>query len=227
MERMDKRYLIAIIVAAIVVVALVIIIPNLGNDDDNTAVPTQDGSGASAPAISPDATMPADHPSVEGDTGIDAASLEEMTKAAEDAYNADPKNVEAILALADIYAMAQKSDEVERLLNEALAVEPDNSQANATLAMIQFEKGDTDGAEARLIAVIDTNPDDQTALYDLGIVYFSTNQRDKAKEIWSKAAEVDPSTEFGQLASQFIQMMEQSGSTGASPHGASTPTTTQ
>jgi cytochrome c-type biogenesis protein CcmH/NrfG len=219
MERMDKRYLIAIIVAAIVVVALVIIIPNLGNDDDNTAVPTQDGSGASAPAISPDATMPADHPSVEGDTG--------MTNAAEDAYNADPKNVEAILALADIYAMAQKSDEVERLLNEALAVEPDNSQANATLAMIQFEKGDTDGAEARLIAVIDTNPDDQTALYDLGIVYFSTNQRDKAKEIWSKAAEVDPSTEFGQLASQFIQMMEQSGSTGASPHGASTPTTTQ
>jgi tetratricopeptide (TPR) repeat protein len=226
MTRMNKKYLIAIVVAAAVVVALIIVIPSLGNDD-NTAVSVPSGSETAAPPISPDATMPSDHPSVDGDTGVDAATIEELVSGAEEAYNSDPKNIDNILALADAYMQAQKTEDAARLLNEALAIEPDNADANTSLAMIAFQQGDIAGAEAILVAVIDKNPEDQIALYDLGIIYFSSNQRDQAKEIWAKAAAVDPTTEFGSLAQQFIQMMEQTGASGASPHGAGTDTTTQ
>ncbi|MHB8869051.1 MAG: tetratricopeptide repeat protein [Thermoleophilia bacterium] len=227
---MNTKYLIAIIVAAVVVVGLIVIVPNLGSDGTGVANTPTTGAG-SAPPISPDATVPEGHPEVSGDTGS-GPTAEDAVAAAEEAYNADPKNIEAILGLGDAYLQANRVDDAVKTLNEALALEPDNSTAKAGLAMADFVKGDTAGAQSKLEAVISEAPEDQIALYDLAIVYFSTDQRDKAKETWEKVVAANPTSELGQMAQQFVDMMGQTEASGGSPHAGgdtsgSTATTTQ
>lgn len=223
---MNRKYLIAIIAAAVVVVGLIVVIPTLGSGDEGATATTL--AGATAPPISPDATMPEGHPAIGGDTGSGIGAAEDLVTSAETAYDADPKNVDAILALGDAYIQANRFDDATRVLNEALALEPDNSTAKAGLAMVDFTKGDAAGAQTKLEALVVEAPEDQVALYDLAIVYFSTDQRDKAKETWTKVAEVDATSDLGQLAQQFVDMMGQTEASGASPHetgGATTSTT--
>lgn len=220
---MNRKYLIAIIAAAVVVVGLIVVIPNLGSADTSTPTTVAEGT---APPISPDATVPEGHPAVEGGDDSTAADAEEALKAAEEAYKADPKNVSAGLDLADAYLQANRVDDSERVLNEVLALEPGNSAAKAGLAMVDFAKGDAAGAQAALETLTAEAPDDQVALYDLAIVYFSTSQRDKAKEAWTKAAAVDPASGIGQLAQQFVTMMDQTATSGSTPHEAGADTTT-
>src|SRR5680860_183071 len=101
---MNRKYLIAIIGVAIVVVGLIVVIPNLGSNGDASTATTL--AGATAPPISPDETVPEGHPAMDGDTGSSAVTAEDLVKPAEDAYNADPKNVGVILALGDAYIQA-------------------------------------------------------------------------------------------------------------------------
>ncbi len=227
---MNTKYLIAIIVAAVVVVGLIVIVPNLGSGGTGVANTPTTGDG-SAPPISPDATVPEGHPEVSGDTEGTGPTAEDIVAAAEEAYNADPKNIEAILDLGDAYLQANRLDDAVKILNEALALEPDNSTAKAGLAMADFVKGDTAGAQSKLEAVIAEAPEDQVALYDLAIVYFSTDQRDKAKQTWEKVVAANPVSELGQMAQQFVDMMGQTEASGGSPHdgdtSGSTATTTQ
>jgi len=216
---MNRKYLIAIIVVAIVVVGLIVAIPNLVGSADGTTDTT-----VAAPPISPDAAVPDGHPST-GDTGT-GPTAEELVKTAEEAYKADPKNVDLILALAEAYLQANNPDEATRLLDEAAALEPDNPKVKSGFAMVDFVKGDLAAAQAKLEAVIAETPDDQGALYNLAIVYFSADQRDKAKETWAKAAAVDATTELGKMAQQFVDMMDQTAASGSSPHEAGTTSTT-
>lgn len=221
---MNRKYLIAIIAAAVVVVGLIVVIPNLGSGDEGSTVTTV--ANGTAPPISPDATVPEGHPAVGDDTGSGTGTAEDLVTSAEAAYNADPKNVDAILVLGDAYIQANRLDDATRVLNEALALEPDSSTAKAGLAMVDFTKGDAAGAQTKLEALVAEAPNDQVALYDLAIVYFSSNQRDKAKETWTKVAEVDATSDLGQLAQQFVDMMGQTEASGASPHEAGGVTTT-
>lgn len=220
---MNTKYLIAIIVAAVVVVGLIVIVPNL--DSGGTSVANTPTTG-SAPPISPDATQPPGHPDVSGDTGDAGPTPEDIVAAAKEAYDADPTNIDAILDLGDAYLQANRLDDATGILNEALALEPDNSTAKAGLAMVDFVNGDAAGAQSKLEAIVAEAPEDQIALYDLAIVYFSTNQRDQAREAWEKVVEVNPVSELGQMAQQFVDMMGQTDASGASPHGGDTTATT-
>ena len=125
----------------------------------------------------------------------------------------------------DAYLQANRVDDAAKVLNEALVIEPANSTAKAGLAMVDFVKGDTAGAQTKLEAVVEDAPEDQVALYDLAIVYFSTDQRDKAEEMWAKVVAADPTSDLGQMAKQFVDMMGQTETSGGTPHGATTDTT--
>lgn len=227
---MNRNYLVAIIVAAVVVVGLIVVVPNLsGGNTDGTSGTTL----GSAPAIPSDATVPDGHPDLgdsTGTTGTDA-SLETLVVEAEKAYEADKTDLTAVLALGDAYLQANRVDDATRVLNEALAIDAGNAEAKAGLAMVDFVNGDTAGAQKKLEAAIAESPDSQVALYDLAVVYFSTDQRDKAKDTWAKVVEVNPLSELGEMAKQFMDLMGQTEASGSSPHGAegtgTTATTTQ
>ncbi|MBU2602771.1 MAG: tetratricopeptide repeat protein [Actinobacteria bacterium] len=216
---MNRNYLVAIIVAAVVVVGLIVVVPNL--DGGNTGG-TSGTTVGSAPPIPEDATVPEGHPDLgEGSdtTGADA-TLEALVAEAEAAYEADKTDLTAVLALGDAYLQASRLDEATRVLNEALAIDAGNADAKAGLAMVDFVNGDTAAAQSKLEAVIAESPDSQVALYDLAVVYFSTDQRDKAKDTWAKVVEVNPLSELGEMAKQFIDLMGQTETSGGSPHGA-------
>jgi cytochrome c-type biogenesis protein CcmH/NrfG len=213
-ERMNRKYLVAIGIVAILVVALVVVIPMITSGKGSTVGNQAAGTTQQAPPLAPGATMPANHPAVTGVTvdssqaaAAAAASAEQLVKSAEDAYKANPTNVTSVLALADAYFQAQRLDDSTRLFNEALALEAKNSDARAGLAMIEYSKGNQQQAEATLQQIAQEDPRSQTALYDLAIIYFSSNLRDKAKATWQQAAAIDPGTSLGQMAQQFVDLM--------------------
>lgn len=210
---MNRKYLVAVGTVAILVVALVVVIPMITSGKGSTAGTQAAGTTVQAPPLAPGATMPANHPSVTGmaadasQTATATAGVEQLIKTAEDAYKAKPKDMTAVLALADAYFQAQRLDDSARLFNEALALEAKNSDARAGLAMIEYSKGNQQQAEATLRQIAQEDPRNQTALYDLAIIYFSSNQRDQAKATWLQVAAIDPGTTLGQMAQQFVDLM--------------------
>jgi cytochrome c-type biogenesis protein CcmH/NrfG len=222
---MNKKYLIAIGVVAILVVGLVVFIPMIFTASRNSTAGTQAaGTTQQAPPLAPGATMPPNHPTVTGmavdpsATATASAGVEELVAGAETAYNANPKDLAAVLALGDAYFQAQRLDDSARVFNEALVLEPKNSDARAGLAMIENSKGNQAQAEAALLLISQEDPRNQTALYNLAIIYFSSNQRDKAKATWQQVAAIDPTSSLGLMAQQFVDLMaaRDSGSTSTS-----------
>lgn len=229
---MNKTYAVAIAVAAVVVVALIVAIPQLGGDDANETASTPLDQTGQAPPISDDATLPADHPDINGAGAEAQPGSEEAVKAAEAALEANPDDPQLVLDLADAYVSAGRTDDAVKVVEDALAANPDDVTLRQGLAMIDLNQGNYKDAEAALVALTTEDPKNQEATYDLAIVYWSSDQRDKALATWQKVVDLDPTSEFGQMASQFVTMMNSSGSgSSSSPHGSggaapSTTTTT-
>jgi tetratricopeptide (TPR) repeat protein len=231
---MNKKYLIAVIVAAVVVIGLIVIIPMLaGGADDVATVPTSTGgNGQTAPPIAPGETLPPNHPTVDtsgqtGDTAAQAAAVDAAVKSAEAAYKQNPKDVKTLLTLGQAYLEANRSDDANKIFGEVLAIEPKNSDARAGMALVTLTKGDAAKAQADLEAVVKDDPNSQNAHYQLAIVLWSGNQADKAKLEWEKAVALGADTQVGKMAQQFLTLISTSSGSGSgqSPHGAATTTT--
>ena len=229
---MNRKYLIAIIVAVVVVVGLIILIPRLTGGKDEVASTPSTGNGQTAPPISPGETLPPNHPSVDtaNQTGQAAtqAAVDEAVKSAEAAYKQNPKDIKALLALGDAYLQANRPDDANKIFGEALAIDPKNSDARAGMALVTMAKGDVAKAQTELEAVIKDDPNSQAAHYNLAIILWSANQADKAKAEWEKVVSLGADTPVGQMAQQFLTLLASSSSSGQSPHttGGATATTT-
>jgi predicted Zn-dependent protease len=228
---MNKKYLIAVIVAAVIVVGLIVVIPLLtGGSDDVATAPT--GDGQTAPPIAPGETLPPNHPTVDTsgqteDTTSQAAAAEAAVTSAEAAYKANPKDVKTLLALGDVYLQANRPDDADKIFGEVLVIEPKNSTARAGKAVVVLTKGDVAKAQADLEAVIKDDPNSQYAHGQLAIVLWSANQPDKAKIEWEKVVALGADTPDGQMAQQFLALISSSsGGSGSSPHGGGGATTT-
>lgn len=220
---MKKQNLVILIAAAVAVVGLVVLIPTLTGDDEQVeAVASQDTSGTNAPPIDPDAEMPAEHPDIsEGAEGGAAAgpTVEEVVADAEETYNADPKNIDAVLNLGAVYIQASRLDDSAAKYEEALALEADNDEALAGLAMVKLSQGEVEAAKSDLEQLVEAQPESQVGYYNLAIVNFSSDDREAAQASWQKAVDIDANSEIGLLSAEFVKMMEGSADS-ASPHGA-------
>lgn len=227
---MNRKYLIAIIVAAVVVVGLIVLIPQLTGGDAGVAGTSSDGNGQTAPPISPDETLPPNHPSVgtADQTGQAAAqaTVDEEVKSAEAAYKQNPKDVKTLLTLGDAYLQANRPDDANKIFVEVLAIDPKNSDARAGMALVTMAKGDVAKAQSELEAVIKDDPNSQSAHYDLAIILWSANQADKAKGEWEKVVSLGADTPVGQMAQQFLTLLSSGSGAGSSPHGAGGATST-
>lgn len=230
---MNKKYLIAVIAAAVVVVGLIVVIPLLTGGDDVATTPAGDGgNGQTAPPISPGETLPPNHPAVDtstqtADATAQAAAVEAVVKSAEAAYKANPKDVETLLALGQVYLEANRPDDANKIFGEVLVIEPKNSTARAGMAVVTLTKGDVAKAQTELEAVIKDDPNSQYAHSQLAIVLWSANQADKAKIEWDKVVALGADTPDGKMAQQFLTLIStSSGGSGQSPHGAGGATAT-
>lgn len=73
----------------------------------------------------------------------------------------------------------------------------DSQIVKATRAMVQYSAGDKDAAIKGLEQLTKDDPNFSVAWLDLGMVYEQEGNTDKAKEAYTKAAEVDPNDEYG------------------------------
>ena len=127
---MNRKYLVAVGIVAILVVALVVVIPMItarqglfGRDQQaaGTTVQAPPSGAGSHHACQPslgDGHVGRREPDGDGS----GCRVEQLIKTAEDAYKAKPKDLTAVLSLADAYFQAQRLDDSTRLFNEALAL---------------------------------------------------------------------------------------------------------
>ena len=114
----------------------------------------------------------------------------------------------------DAKATARSGDvsRKQRALETAKAAfEAEQSAKNQiALATALFDLGKFDEAERNLKGVMDKGDIDIQLLTDLGFVYKNLNQKEKAKEMFLKAAELDPKHSLARCAENEVWMMDPS-----------------
>ena len=115
----------------------------------------------------------------------------EARRAFEAATTADPRFVEADLALANLDYAAKRPDDVGRRLAAVLQVNPKNVPALLMLASVETDAGDRNSAIANYRAVLDVEPSNIFALNNLAWL-LSRDKPDEALQYAQQAVEAAP-----------------------------------
>lgn len=146
-------------------------------------------------------------------------ALEQALAAAEADVRTSPRDVGALVRLADAYLQGDRSADAERTYTKVLQLDEGNVEAQAGLAMVRIVRGKSEQAMADLKRLAERHPRQQTVLYDLAIAYFATNQRELAGQTWRRVVGLGKDTDQGRMAAQFLSIMKSPGT----PADASSP----
>ena len=94
----------------------------------------------------------------------------------------DPKDREALVAMANANMMISRFDAAQDLYQRALAIKPQDLEIRTNLAIAYKYGGKPEEAFAELQKNLAANPQDDHTLYNLGFLYLYDKQ-DKAKAI--------------------------------------------
>ncbi|HEY7176469.1 MAG TPA: tetratricopeptide repeat protein [Micromonosporaceae bacterium] len=152
--------------------------------------PRTAGETISGNAIAGAASSGSPAPSAASSGGTSADSGQQATPeqlaaidAAADRVKADPKDVNAHLALADAY---EAGGATQLAAVEYLAVtklDPTNAEANTALAQLAYAVGQTQQAKAMLDSVLAAHPSYPEALYARGLILLTALHQPKAAEM--------------------------------------------
>jgi cytochrome c-type biogenesis protein CcmH/NrfG len=189
---------VAIGAVAIGVVAVIVI--GGFNMNGGTGIPPINGSPAPEAAASP---------------GLDQAQVAALMQK----IQADPKDVDSLQSLADLYYQAKDFKTAGTFLENIISLDPKNVTALLALGATQFNQGDETGAEKQWLAVAAIDPKNVEAHYDLGFLYLSKNPPDmaKVKVEWGKVIEIDPNSDVAKTVATHLATLDAS----PAPSGAS------
>jgi cytochrome c-type biogenesis protein CcmH/NrfG len=174
--------------------------------------------GAASPAASPAPSSAAANPSPSLDTATVAAL---MTK-----LQADPKDTDALMGLADAYYTAADFTTAETWLNKLLAVDPNHVRGLLALGAVQFNLDRTEEAKASWDKVVVIEPDNLEAHYDLGYYYLYQDPPDLAavQREWGRVVEISPDSSYAQTVKSHLDALASPApSTGASAAPSASP----
>lgn len=113
-----------------------------------------------------------------------------------------PGYADAFIDLGVIYIHKNMLDSSKVNLMKAKAIYPDNNVLNINiqyltqqynaLAVMEFESKNLDAAIAAINSSLECTPDNVSALYNLGGYYLNQKNIVKAREVWSRALQLDP-----------------------------------
>jgi tetratricopeptide (TPR) repeat protein len=121
------------------------------------------------------------------------AALEEQLKR-------NPDHPPILMRLAEMEQEAGHPAGAVPYLRKILEKDPKNADARLELGRSLYESGNADGALAETKQLMADHPDNVDGLYNLGAIYANRNQMELAKEAWTKAVALGPSSESGQKA---------------------------
>ena len=142
-----------------------------------------------------------------------AAEMVKKIESLQKIVDADPKNAETTLQLAnllhDVKALPRSITMYERYLE----LNPSNPDARVDLGISYFEMsvGDStrrdeflEAAKEEMEKALTYSPKHQLAHFNLGIVYLHNGDMEKANEWFKKCIAIDPNSETGRKAQQLI-----------------------
>ena len=130
--------------------------------------------------------------------GITAIAIADNRAASEfldQAIALDPKHLDAISALSELYTRSRHASSIEegkRLAQRALAMAPENVKALNTLALADLRTGNVKSAATRLEDVLRRFPNHVETSINLARVRMTLDDRDGAEELLRNAAEKAP-----------------------------------
>lgn len=159
-------------------------VPAAGNMGMGQSVPSADG-GAAARDSGGGGTEG-------GNDQMMARVFEEIT-ALKAAIEKDPKDVQAILRLANMYHDARKFDQAVDLYRKALEITPRDVDARTDMGICLYEMGRADEAIAQFRTSLQYGPKHWQTWLNLGIVSLSgKNDVETATEAFAKVEEINP-----------------------------------
>jgi tetratricopeptide (TPR) repeat protein len=106
---------------------------------------------------------------------------------------ANPKDLEALIALGNANFDIQRFDKAKELYLRALEIDPENVRVRTDLASCYRNTGDLEQALKELDRVLAIDPKHENALYNLGVLLLNDKQDPKgAAAAWEKLIAAHP-----------------------------------
>jgi tetratricopeptide (TPR) repeat protein len=125
-----------------------------------------------------------------------ARRFDEAKVRAQNALNADPKNLAAQILLANALAGLKDLDGAVAELQQAIEWDPDHSQTYTSLGSIELGRGNQKSAEQAFKRAVELAPQSAASHLALGSYYWSTAQWTEAARELNEAVRVEPDNAF-------------------------------
>lgn len=179
--------------------------------------------------------------------GQQRKQYQEEVKNLEVALKANPKNLEAWIALGNAYfdwanlemQLASSSKDREKAATkaaaywsqavkayqQALALDPTNPSVRTDMAICYYQLGQVDEAVKELKEVLSKRSDFAPAYFHLGLVYKSQNKPKEAQKAWEKFLKLEPSGQNADFVRQQLNELKKTSKGSTSPPASSQPST--
>jgi cytochrome c-type biogenesis protein CcmH/NrfG len=118
--------------------------------------------------------------------------------------NAQPKNAQKLLELANVQHDARFFDNAVSSYRAYLKLSPTDANGRVDLGICLHELGKDDDAIQEMKRALKDDPKHVQAHYNLGIVYLTLGNMTEANEWFKKTAALAPNSEMGQRAQQMV-----------------------
>ncbi len=143
--------------------------------------------------------------SLQDRVGEKAASVETMKKV----VSIDKDHVQALNFLAYAYADSGKNlDEAEALVRRAASLQPNDAYIMDTLGWVLYKKGQFADSIRTLETAYKMQPDESVIAEHLGDAYYRLAMPEKAKKLYSRAAELDSNVAHADKIREKVASMD-------------------
>lgn len=153
----------------------------------------------------PTSDLPATAPA-QGATPAAAAPALDQTKVAElmAKIQANPKDTDALNALAALYYAAGDFANARGFAEKILAFDPTNDKALVGAGAAAYNSGDLAYAEKVWTQAAQLYPDNPDIHYDLGFLYMTTRRTDLMQAEWEKVVKLAPDSEMAKTVASHV-----------------------
>ncbi len=141
-------------------------------------------------------------------------------------FQADPKDVVTLMALADEFYAGGQYEASATWLDKLLTIDPEHIQGLLARGAVYFNLNDPANAEATWKKVATLEPDNVEVHYDLGFLYLNQANPDWAgvQAEWTRVIELDPSSQLAQTVRSHLDSLAKASMVpGASAGASSSP----
>lgn len=170
------------------------------------------GPTAPPPPIAPP-VGPGPHPGMGGDMAQHPAGrVMEQINQYKQRLEANPKDVEALIALGNANFDIQRFDKAKELYLRALEIEPENVLVRTDLASCYRNMGDVEQALKELDQVLSIDPKHENALYNMGVLLLNDKQDPKgAAAAWETLIAAHPNVSYATDLKKEIEELKTQG----------------